>query len=89
MPDGTPTTTRGLMRKTRFAVTCLRKWRSIISVTSTSAMTPSLRGRMASMPSGVRPSMRLASRPIPMIRREPRSTATTEGSFRTMPSPFT
>ncbi len=89
MPEGTPTTTRGLMRKMRLAVTCFRKWRSIISVTSTSAMTPSFRGRMASMPSGVRPSIRLASRPMPMMRRLPFSTATTEGSFNTMPSPFT
>ena len=39
IPEGTPITTRGLMRKTRFAVTCIRKCRSIISVTSTSAMT--------------------------------------------------
>ena len=27
IPDGTPTTTRGLMRKMLFDVTCRRKWR--------------------------------------------------------------
>ena len=40
------------------------------------------------MPSGVRPSIRLASSPMP--RMFPAwSTAATEGSFRTTPSPFT
>ena len=61
----------------------------MISVMSTSAMTPSFSGRTAMMPSGVRPSIRFASRPIPLIRWLPRSTATTLGSFRTIPSPFT
>ena len=77
------------MRRTRLAVTCLRKWRSIISVMSTSAITPSLSGRTASIASGVRPNMRLASRPIAMMRPVPFSMATTEGSLRTIPSPFT
>ena len=39
------------------------KWRSISSVTSKSAMTPSFSGRMAVIVPGVRPSMRLASMP--------------------------
>jgi hypothetical protein len=42
-----------------------RKYRSIFSVTSKSAITPSFSGRTAMMPSGVRPSMRLASSPMP------------------------
>jgi hypothetical protein len=75
--------------KKRFEVTALRKWRSMSSVTSTSAMTPSFRGRTASMLPGVRPSMRLASSPnsfgVPLLL----STATTDGSFSTIPSPFT
>ena len=41
------------------------------------------------VPSGVRPSIRLASSPTPMMRFVPFSTATTEGSLRTIPSPFT
>jgi len=77
------------MRKIRFDITCLRKWRSMSSVTSTSAITPSLSGRTASIPSGVLPSMRLASRPTLMIRFVPLSTATTDGSLSTTPSPLT
>ena len=76
-------------RRIRFEVTGLRKCRSMSSVMSTSAITPSFRGRTASIPSGVRPSIRLASRPTPRILRVPFSTATTEGSLRTIPSPFT
>src|SRR4051812_4654747 len=41
------------------------------------------------MPSGVRPSIRLASRPIPLIFPVIFSIATTEGSLSTIPSPFT
>src|ERR1035437_8786716 len=52
-------------------------------------MTPSFIGRTAMMPSGVRPSMRFASRPTPLIFLVSRSNATTEGSLSTMPSPFT
>ena len=37
----------------------------------------------------VRPSMRFASRPTPLIFFVSRSIATTDGSLRTMPSPFT
>ena len=89
MPEGTPTTTRGFIRNTRREVTRLRKWRSIISVMSTSAITPSFSGRIASMSPGVRPSMRFASRPIPRILRDSFSTATTQGSLTTTPSPRT
>ena len=39
------------------------KWRSICSVTSKSAITPSFSGRCAEMVAGVRPSMRSASLP--------------------------
>ena len=46
-------------------------------------------GLIALMFPGVRPSIRLASRPIPMIRPDPFSTATTEGSFRMIPRPCT
>src|SRR5919199_1933517 len=52
-------------------------------------MTPSFIGRTAITPSGVRPSMRLASRPTPLILLVARSIATTEGSLSTIPSPFT
>ena len=67
----------------------LRKYRSIFSVTSKSAITPSFIGRTAMTPSGVRPSIRLASRPTPLICFVSRSMATTDGSLSTMPSPFT
>jgi hypothetical protein len=46
-----------------FSCTLPMKYLSIFSVTRKSAITPSLRGRMAVMLPGVRPSMRLASRP--------------------------
>ena len=60
-PEGTHTTTRGCAH--RFWCTFWMKWRSICSVTSKSAMTPSFSGRMALMLPGVRPSIRLASMP--------------------------
>src|SRR5688572_4348531 len=52
-------------------------------------MTPSFIGRTAITPSGVRPSMRLASSPTPLILPVARSIATTDGSFKTIPSPLT
>ncbi len=61
----------------------------MISVTSTSAITPSFSGRTAVIPSGVRPSIRFASRPIPLMVLVAFSIATTEGSLRTIPSPLT
>ena len=60
MPEGTPITMRGRTSVWR-RCTLLMKWCSIFSVTSKSAMTPSLSGRMAVMLPGVRPSMALAS----------------------------
>ena len=60
-PLGTQMTTRGCAQ--RFCMTLRMKCRSICSVTSKSAMTPSLSGRTALMVAGVRPSMRLASAP--------------------------
>ncbi|CAB4531078.1 unannotated protein [freshwater metagenome] len=59
------------------------------SVVSKSAITPSFRGRIATMLPGVRPIIFLAS--IPTARIPPVSwlTATTEGSFKTMPRPRT
>src|ERR671911_1852309 len=65
------------------------KWRSISSVTSKSAITPSLSGRIALIVPGVRPSMRLASMPTACTSPVRWSIATTEGSERTMPRPRT
>ena len=67
MPDGTQTMTVGLTLKMVRSITSRRKWRSIFSATSKLAMTPSFIGRTARIPSGVRPSIRLASSPIPMM----------------------
>ena len=50
-------------------------------------MTPSFSGRMALMWAGVRPIIRLASCPTATGRPSLTLTATTEGSFSTMPSP--
>ena len=65
------------------------KWRSICSVTSKSAITPSFSGRMALMLPGVRPSMRLASMPTAWTSPVRWSMATTDGSESTMPRPRT
>ena len=65
------------------------KWRSISSVTSKSAMTPSFSGRIAEIVPGVRPSIRLASMPTACTSPLRESIATTEGSLRTMPRPRT
>jgi hypothetical protein len=86
-PDGTQTTTRGWAK--RFWCTRWMKWRSISSVMSKSAMTPSFNGRMAWMEPGVRPSIRFASMPTACTSPVPESTATTEGSESTMPRPRT
>ncbi len=90
-PDGTHTTTRGCAH--RFWWTFWMKCRSICSVTSKSAMTPSFIGRIAVMLPGVRPSMRLASAPTATMTLPPRfgssCTATTDGSLSTMPRPRT
>src|SRR5215210_4765767 len=65
------------------------KCRSISSVTSKSAITPSLSGRMAEIVPGVRPSIRLASIPTAWTSPVRESIATTEGSESTMPRPRT
>src|SRR5207249_596435 len=61
------------------------KWRSIASVISKSAMTPSFMGRMATIFPGVRPNIRLASSPTAKTLVVPAWIATTEGSRRTIP----
>jgi len=65
------------------------KYRSIFSVTSKSAITPSLSGRTAWMWEGVRPIIRFASAPTARIAPVRVLMATTEGSFRTTPRPRT
>src|SRR5438874_9337394 len=65
------------------------KCRSICSVTSKSAITPSLSGRIAEIVPGVRPSIRLASTPTACTSPVRWSIATTDGSDRTMPRPRT
>src|SRR5512135_2565527 len=59
------------------------------SVTSKSAMTPSLSGRTATMLPGVRPIIRLASTPTATMAPVLVFSATTEGSLSTMPRPRT
>ena len=86
-PEGTQTTTRGCAQ--RFWWTFWMKWRSICSVTSKSAITPSFSGRMALMLPGVRPSIRFASMPTAWTSPVRWSMATTEGSESTMPRPRT
>ena len=58
-------------------------------MTSKSAITPSLSGRMAWMVPGVRPSIRLASMPTACTSPVRESIATTEGSESTIPRPRT
>ena len=61
-------------------------------MTSKSAMTPSFMGRTATMLPGVRPSISLASLPTAstfLVPLPARWTATTDGSFETMPLPRT
>src|SRR6266851_4294230 len=65
------------------------KCRSICSVTSKSAITPSLSGRIAEIVPGVRPSIRFASTPTACTSPVRWSIATTEGSERTIPRPRT
>jgi hypothetical protein len=67
IPDGTQTITLGLTLRMLRSITVRRKCRSIFSATSKFAITPSFIGRTAWIPSGVRPSIRLASSPIPMM----------------------
>ncbi len=85
MPDGTQITTRGL-EKRRVGSAFFIRARSICSAASKSAITPSWSGRIAVMPDGVRPMVRLASDPT-AITSPDAFTATTDGSFRTTPLP--
>ena len=86
-PDGTQTTTRGCAN--RFWCTFWMKWRSICSVTSKSAITPSFSGRIAVIVPGVRPSIRFASTPTACTSPVRWSIATTDGSESTIPRPRT
>src|SRR5918992_4073323 len=86
-PEGTQTTTRGCAN--RCWCTFWMKWRSICSVTSKSAITPSLSGRIAWIVPGVRPSIRLASIPTAWTSVLRESIATTDGSDSTIPRPRT
>ena len=88
MPDGTQITMRGLANW-RGPCTRRMKYASIFSQMSKLAMTPSRRGRMAWMWLGVRPIIRLASRPTASGRSSLMLTATTDGSSSTMPRPRT
>ena len=65
-----------------------RKISSILAVMSKSAMTPSFRGRTATMLPGVRPMTALASPPTQRTSSVLVSTATTDGSRMIMPFPF-
>jgi hypothetical protein len=65
------------------------KNRSICSVESKSAITPSLSGRIAVMLSGVRPIIRFASWPTARISPVDEFSATTDGSSRSTPLPRT
>ena len=87
--DGTQTRIVGFTRTRWRSSTCRRNRRSICSAIVKSAMTPSFIGRMARIPSGVRPSIRFASRPTPRMAFVSASTATTDGSSSTTPSPLT
>ena len=88
-PDGTQTMTLGFTNPWRLC-TLRMKYLIISSATSKSAMTPSRIGRMASIWPGVRPSICLASMPTAwtILRPPTVRSATTEGSFSTMPLPF-
>src|ERR671916_2137500 len=91
-PLGTHTTTLGPTNDRnnwRRGCALRMKYESIFSVTSKSAITPSLRGRMATMLPGVLPSIRLAAEPTATTLSVLLSMATTEGSESTMPCPLT
>ena len=84
-PEGTQTTTRGCAK--RCWCTFWMKWRSICSVTSKSAITPSFSGRIALIVPGVRPSIRFASSPTACTSPVRWSIATTDGSREHDPAP--
>ncbi len=84
IPDGAHMITRGWAKRPRW--TLAKKYRSICSVTSKSAITPWRRGRTAEIVAGVRPIIRCASAPTAWTFPVVVSTATTEGSEATIPS---
>src|SRR5918998_6358181 len=91
-PLGTHTTTLGPESERRILLCgcALRmKYESIFSVTSKSAMTPSFKGRIATIWPGVRPSILFAADPTATTLSVLLSIATTEGSERTIPCPLT
>src|SRR6202171_831619 len=88
-PEGTPSTARGRLMCQLRLWTLAMKYLIICSVTSKSAITPSLRGRMATISAGVRPSIFRASVPTERTTLLGFDIATTEGSLRTMPWPRT
>src|SRR5262245_55620139 len=88
MPDETLTTIRGRTNQRRLWARAM-KYCSIFWATSKSAMTPSFSGRMATIVPGVRPSMALASWPTASTELSAWRRETMEGSFSTMPSPWT
>ena len=67
-----------------FGITFEIKYLIIFSVLSISAITPSAKGRIATMSPGVFQSILLASAPTATTRPVPFSTATTEGSLITI-----
>src|SRR5919204_4646701 len=87
IPLGTHSTTRANGRPPPF--TRRMKYRSISAVTSKSAMTPCRSGRIARIDAGVRPIIRRASSPTAWTSPVRSSTATTDGSKTTIPSPRT
>src|SRR5258705_41920 len=89
-PEGTQMMIWGEAKERRLC-TLRMKCLIISSATSKSAITPSRRGRIAWMFPGVRPSIILASSPTARTWRLPLCvvSATTDGSFSTMPRPFT
>ena len=90
IPKGTQMMMRGFTSVRRLCARAM-KYRSIASVISKSAMTPSRRGRTARMFPGVRPSISFASRPTASTLLPPREgfwTATTEEKPRTRDDPL-
>ena len=77
------------LEKTPFKFNLLIKWVIKISVIWKSAITPSLRGRIAWNLPGVFPSISLASSPTAIGLFVSVLIVTTEGSFTTIPSPLT
>ena len=92
-PEGMPITTRGrAVPKARLPCTLPMKAWIISSVILKSEITPSCRGRTATIWDGVRPTISLASCPIALteLRRfDDISMATTDGSSMMTPRPFT